>query len=264
MFNKKVKTIRGMLMVILMFAFFSACASTGVTVGGGKETPVAGSSEAVKTIQLNQCNSPRGIAVLELLSSEQNVKMFAIVNLPPNPLPAMRLIVQQSKCLTLVHRTRTMEQERRLETSGELKEGSQFGGKQLVAADYTLLVEVTISSKDTSGRGIGAAAGTIGGLFGTAGLIVGAIAGSVNVSNSEANVILTLIDNRTGIQVASSVGQASGTDWSLGGGGFGLGSGGGLGAIGAGGYEKTDQGKVVMGAMIDGMNKLAPVIPIKP
>jgi hypothetical protein len=243
--------------------FLSACATTGVTVGGGQETPVAGSSEAVQTKQLNRCDGPRGTAILEL-SSEQNAKVFTIAKLPPNPLPAMRLIVQQSKCLTLVYRTRTMEQERRLEASGELKEGSQFGSKQLVAADYTLLVEVTISSKNTSGGGIGGLVGTIGGLFGPAGLVAGAVAGSVDVSTSEANVLLTLIDNRTGVQVVSSAGQASGTDWSFGGGGFGLGVGGGLGALGAGGYEKTDQGKVVMGAMIDGMNKLAPSIPLKP
>ena len=55
--------------------------------------------------------------------------------------------------------------------------------------------------------------------------------------------MLTLVDNRSGVQVAASEGSASKSDFAGFGGIFGGGAGGGL-----GGYQNTAQGKVITAA----------------
>lgn len=62
---------------------------------------------------------------------------------------------------------------------------------------------------------------------------------------------MTLIDNRSSVQVAASEGSASKTDW----GGFGALFGGG-GAAGLGGYVNTPQGKVIAAAFMDAYNQM--------
>jgi hypothetical protein len=78
---------------------------------------------------------------------------------------------------------------------------------------------------------------------------IGAIAGSIRTN--EAAVMLTLIDNRSGVQIAASQGASKNTDFSLGG----LLIGGGAGA-GLGGYSNTPQGKVVVAAFTDAYNQM--------
>ena len=63
--------------------------------------------------------------------------------------------------------------------------------------------------------------------------------------------MLTLVDNRSGVQVSSSTGNASNTDW----GGFGTLFGGSAGAS-IGGYSNTSQGKVVSAAFVDAYNQM--------
>ena len=63
--------------------------------------------------------------------------------------------------------------------------------------------------------------------------------------------MLTLVDNRSGVQVSSSTGSASKTDW----GGFGSVFGGSVGAS-LGGYSNTAQGKVVSAAFVDAYNQM--------
>jgi hypothetical protein len=46
-----------------------------------------------------------------------------------------------------------MMQERTLEQSGEMREGSSFGKGQMVAADYTMSPSITFSKKGTGGVG---------------------------------------------------------------------------------------------------------------
>lgn len=156
----------------------------------------------------------------------------------------MRLIAQQSNCFQVVHRDvvlRNIKMERELSKSGELAKGSNFGKGQLVAADSTILVEVIVNAPNSGGIGAG--------IVSFVSPILGAIAGGVRFK--EAQVQLTLVDNRTGVQKAVAVGKAEGTSF----GGLGFGAGGSVG-FGAGGYMDTDQGKVVIGAMIDAHNKL--------
>jgi hypothetical protein len=63
--------------------------------------------------------------------------------------------------------------------------------------------------------------------------------------------MLTLIDNRSGVQIAAAQGASSNTDFALGG------LLGGSSAIGGlGGYSNTPQGKVVVAAFTDAYNEM--------
>jgi hypothetical protein len=63
--------------------------------------------------------------------------------------------------------------------------------------------------------------------------------------------MLTLIDNRSGVQVAASEGSASKTDFGAFGSVFGGSAGGAL-----GGYTNTAQGKVIAAAFMDAFNQM--------
>jgi hypothetical protein len=68
---------------------------------------------------------------------------------------------------------------------------------------------------------------------------------------SEASTTLTLVDNRSGVQLAAAEGAASNTDFAAWNGFFGSGGGGSL-----GGYTNTPEGKVLAGAFADAYNRL--------
>lgn len=180
--------------------------------------------------------------------------MLIQYGLPGNPLPAMRLIAQQSGCFRVVNRDvalKAMQTERELAVSGELKPGSKFHKGQVTPSDYTILVEVIVNNRNAAGAG-----GLLGGILGAfipGGQMLGMAAGGIN--SSEAEVVLTLINNRTSEQETVTTGKASGMSF----GGLGGVLGGGV-LAGAGGYQNTDQGKVVMGAMVDATNQLIPYV----
>lgn len=242
---------------ILVCAFLlSACAS-GVKVGGGSDSPVSGSAGnagSSGTVALRHCARPVATIAIE---TQQQPTVLVSYGLPPNPLPALRLIAQQSGCFRIVNRDiamQTMKAERELAHSGELVKGSNFGGGQVVAADYVVQAELLVNQQNASGMG---GAGALATFIPYVGGFIGAAAAGTHTS--EAQVQLTLYNNRTSVQESVASGQASGTSFSLGG-GFGGFGGGVAGLGGAGGYENTDQGKVVMGAMVDAFNHLVPQI----
>ncbi len=157
----------------------------------------------------------------------------------------MRLIAQQSGCFRIVNRDialQSLQTERALQQQGQLQAGSNFGGGQVVAADYVVMVEILVNNK--SSGGIGASAlGFIPYVGGVASLVASGI------KFQEAQVLLTLVDNHTSVQMMSATGKGSGSSFNLGGS---------ISTVQAGGYMDTDQGKVVMAAMIDGLNQLIP------
>jgi curli biogenesis system outer membrane secretion channel CsgG len=158
--------------------------------------------------------------------------------------PVLRMMIQQSNCFVVVERgaaMRNVMQERDLSQSGEMRQDSNFGKGQLVAADYTMSPSITFSQKGTSGLG-----GLGGGLFGR---VAGALAGGIKAN--ESSTTLLLIDNRSGVQLAAAEGSAKNYDFSLFGGIFG-GAGGGA----AGGYTDTPEGKILTAAFMDSYNKL--------
>ena len=162
----------------------------------------------------------------------------------PSTVPVLRLLAQQSNCFVVVERGKAFNQmmeERALMQSGELRKTSNFKKGQMVAADYTLTPSITFSASDTSGIG-----GVVGAFFGG---VAGAVAGGF--STSDASTMLTLIENRSGVQLAAAEGSARNTDFAGLGGLFGSKVGGGLGA-----YANTPEGKVIVAAFTDSMNNL--------
>ena len=164
--------------------------------------------------------------------------------------PLLRMLIQESNCFVVVERgaaMNVMQQERRLEQSGEMRQGSDFGKGQMVAADYAMNPSITFSSRDSGG--IGAAVGGLTSKLGSWGSAVGAVAGGLKFK--EASTMLTLIDNRSGVQLAAAEGNSTKTDFGAWGGVFGSGGGGTM-----GGYTKTPEGKVIASSFADAYNNL--------
>ncbi|MDH3286291.1 MAG: CsgG/HfaB family protein [Betaproteobacteria bacterium] len=222
-------------------------------------TPVTGAAGGAESQnannQLERCDQTMGtLAVVEDQQARWYWQLRNEYNLQ-STVPLVRLLIQQSNCFVVVERGRAMQnmmQERALEQSGEMRQGSNFGKGQLVAADYTMNPMITFSSRDSGGMG-GALGGIAHGLFGSAGAVFGAVAGSLKFK--EASTTLTLVDNRSGVQLAAAEGAASKTDFGAWGGVFGGSGGGGL-----GGYTNTPEGKVIAGAFADAYNQMVKAV----
>jgi len=222
----------------------SGCVATAPKIGDdGAKTAVTGAAGGASAqnanSQIERCDRPFGtVALVENQDSPwfltlREYKLGSTV-------PVLRLLVQQSNCFIVVERGRAMNNmntERQLQQSGELRQNSNFGKGQMVAADYSITPEIIFDQKGT--QGIGAVVG------GWAGLIAGSI------RKNEASTVLLLTDNRSGVQVSAAEGSSSNTDFSLG--GFAVG--GGLGA-GMGGYSNTPQGKVIVAAFVNAYNQM--------
>ena len=160
-----------------------------------------------------------------------------------SPSGVLRILIQESNCFLVVERgsgLRQMQQERALARSGELQQGANVGGGQMVASDFVLTPGVIFSDNNAGGVG-GAAGGMLGRRLGVAG---------GGVKFKEAQTSLTVADMRSGVQVAASEGQAKKTDFGLG--GFGV-----LGVgVAAGGYTSTDEGKIIASSFRDNFNNI--------
>ena len=232
----------------------AGCETTSMKMGSPDAKTVAtGSAAAAATSgesgQLEKCASPLGTVSLV---ENQDAGWYTILRneyrLPPTA-NLLRLLVQQSNCFVVVERggagMRAMSRERELMQSGEMRGGSNFGRGQMVASDYGMSPEIVFSADDAGGVG-----GLLGGLIGGGrGRAVAAIGGSMQTR--QASALLTLVDNRSGVQVAASEGSASKTDMNL----FG-GLAGGRAGAGLGGYTNTPQGKVIAAAFMDAFNQM--------
>jgi curli biogenesis system outer membrane secretion channel CsgG len=222
------------------------CGATEPVLGGSSTTATGGAGGATSegaSSQLERCDESFGtMAVVE----DQGAPWYGDLAQYKlgSTVPVLRMMVQQSNCFVVVERGRAMSnmmQERALEQSGEMREGSSFGKGQMVAADYTMSPSITFSKKGTGGVG-----GALGGVFGR---VAGAVAGGLK--SNEASTTLLLIDNHSGVQLAAAEGSAKNFDFAVGGGIFGGGAGGAL-----GGYTDTPEGKILTAAFMDSYNKL--------
>lgn len=234
-------------LVLLLFAI-PGCMSSMSTGSSEAKTTATGSAGGANSQNANSaletCSNSLGtLAIYEDQSETWYQHLTSDLRLP-STVPVLRLLAQQSNCFVVVERGRAfkqMLQERALAESGEMRSGSNFGKGQMVAADYTVSPSITFSSNDTGGAGA-----AIGALFGS---VAGTAAGGLKTS--DASTMLTLIENRSGVQLAAAEGSARNTDYSLLGGVFGSGGGGAVGA-----YSKTPEGKVIVAAFTDSMNNL--------
>ncbi|RUM33659.1 MAG: peptidoglycan-binding protein [Desulfobulbus sp.] len=236
------------------------CAGGSVNMGSSNSKTVASGAAGGQTTEnasdaLERCSRPLGtLGINEDHTAGWYTHLFSRYGIQ-STVPVLRLLAQESNCFVVVERGagfRHMTKERRLQQAGELRAQSNFGKGQMVAADYTVSPTLLFRDNDTGGlRGIGSAVGSAFGGLGS--LIGGTLAGSVKFGQAQS--MLTLVDNRSGIQVAVAEGSASGT--SLGGalGLLGTHAGGALGM-----YNRTPEGKIVVGAMMDPYNNLVRVL----
>lgn len=232
----------------------SACVTTDMRMGSSDAKTMAtgaaaGSSSVNANSALEKCTSPLGtISLVE----NQNAGWYTILRneykLPPTA-TLLRLLIQQSNCFVVLERSaagmNAMNRERELMGSGEMRGGSNFGKGQVVSSDYGLTPEIIFNNSDAGGAGA-----SLGGLIGgRAGLLASVIGGATKTK--EASTMLTLVDNRSSVQISASEGSASKTDFA----GFGS-LFGGSGGASLGGYTKTAEGKVIAAAFMDAYNQM--------
>jgi len=210
-----------------------------------------GSSDAPS--DLERCEKPMGaVAVVE---PQSHVVMALSRYKLGSPTGLIRLMVQQSNCFLVVERGAGMQnlmQERALSTSGELRQGSNMGGGQMVTADYVLTPAVVFSEDNAGGVG-----GAIGSLFGTGGRVIGALAGGLQFKEAQTSMLLA--DARSSLQVAAAEGSAKKADFRLGGLLAGAGTAGAL-----GGYANTNEGKIVAASFADNYNGIVRAVRANP
>lgn len=230
----------------------SGCLATTPSVGGGSGTAATGAAAGASAENANsgleKCRETLGTLRIEENTSAGWYTAYSSRYRTGSTVPALRLLVQQSNCFVIVERGRAMQgvnQERTISRSDEGRAGSNFGGGQMVAADYTMSPEIILSDKGGTKAG-----GLLSGLRGVAGTALSAVAGSM--STNEASTMLLLIDNRSSVQISAAEGYSKNIDFGLSGWGFG---GGGT-AGGAGAFTSTPEGKVLMAAFMDSYNKM--------
>ena len=243
--NKKVSLVIATIILLTL----SACMSTLPTMGSSSGNTItggaAGSAASSKNSGLESCDKPLGtLSVFEDTSLTWWHDYRARYPKLGSTTPVIRLMIQQSNCFAVVERGQAMaamNRERELMQSGQLRGGSNIGGGQMVAADYTISPEIQFSEQGTEGvKAIG------GALLGSFGSFIGG-----GVSKNEAATTLLLIDNRSGVQVSAAVGNAGNWDYDVFGGLFAAGAIGGAGA-----YSKTPEGKVISAAFADSYNQM--------
>lgn len=246
------KLIKQTLIAATTLGFLSACQSPPIQMGDPAAKTVAtgsagGSTTAGANSVLERCAAPLGtISLIENVNAGWYTILTGEYRLPPTA-NLLRLMIQQSNCFVVVERSASgmvaMNRERDLQKSGEMRSGSNFGKGQMVSSDFGLSPEVIFNEGNAAGTGalLGA---LIGGGAGRAFAQIGAA-----TKTREASVLLTMIDNRSSVQIAASEGSASKTDF----GGFGA-LAGISGAAGLGGYTNTPQGKVIAAAFMDAYN----------
>lgn len=233
----------------LALVLAAACAPAQAQFSKKQNDPqgaAAGASAKGAAANLEYCDEPMGtIAVVEEQEGDWYRYLTSDLRLP-STIPVIRMLIQQSNCFVVVERGRAMQnmmQERALQDSGELRGGSGFGKGQMVAADYT--VNPSINFSQSNAGGIGGALGHFGGVLGA----VGALAGGLKFGKAE--TMLTMIDNRSGVQIGVAMGAAKKTSFGIGVGGAGSN---GFGALG--GYSNTPEGKTIAAAFAEAYNNL--------
>jgi curli biogenesis system outer membrane secretion channel CsgG len=226
------------------------CSSTQLGGGGSIAQGSAGAAGAQNAAsELRRCD--RNIGTVTLDESDVPSYVYSHWNGVNSTIPMFRLLAAQSGCFSVVERGAAfnlLEQERALAQGGQLQSGSNVGGGQLVAADFVLRPQITLAENDTGG--IGAAVGGLASSFGSIGSVLGSVAGDVTFS--EAQTLIYVVNVRSGVQEAIAEGSAKTTDY-----GASISALSGLpGWASLSGYTSTPQGKVVTASYVDAFNGL--------
>ncbi len=225
-------------------AILASCRQTDLGEGGSKVSGSAGPAGAQGAAkELVTCDKP--IATIALSENPNGYSVISGMQLPPTPLPLIRVMAQQSGCFRIVDRAAGLRgtiQEQTLKDAGILKAETVPKKGEGIGARMTLTPSLTFS-EDNAGGGIAALIGLIPALRDWAGAASG-------VKFKEAQVVLLLTDNETTEQLAAATGSARATDLGVGGMVIGKVLG------GAAGWGITNEGKVIAAAFLDAHNKL--------
>jgi curli biogenesis system outer membrane secretion channel CsgG len=242
--------------IVLIRRFAAAgCLSAVAALAGAQETGTGGSivtggagpNGAVNaSSQLERCDAPKGtLAVVE----PQHITLSSLSRYGlGTPSGLLRLMIQQSNCFQVVERgagLQNMKQERALAEAGELQSGTNIGKGQMVGADFIVTPNVVFTENNAGGAG----GGLLGALGGRTGAVLGGIAGGVKFKQAQTSLLL--VDARSGLQIAAAEGSAQKTDFAIGATLFGRGAGAAL-----GGYENTNEGKMVAASFLDNWNNI--------
>ena len=249
MYHTKASTARAAIAIAAALAL-TACGEkkTELGEGGSEISGSAGPAGAQNAhASLERCDAP--IATVALLENPRGYVMPSAANLPPTPVPLVRLLMQQSGCFRVVDRAGGLQgtiREGELQDAGVLRPNGTVEKRKGYEAQYTMVPNLTFSEQD-AGRGLAGIIAMIPMLRDIAGLA--GVAEQVKLK--EAQTALFLTDNETTEQVAAATGSARATD--LGVGGVVLGKlGGGVGA----GWSNTNEGKVIAAAFLHAHNQL--------
>ena len=213
--------------------------------GGSVVQGAAGTGGSMGDDGLEHCDRPMGaVAVVEPQS--EIITSLSRYGLQ-SPVGLIRLMIQQSNCFIVVERgagMRNVMQERDLAASGEMRQGSNLGGGQMVAADFVMTPSVVFAENNAGGVG-----GAVGGLLGRRAPVASSVAGGLRFREAQTSMLLA--DSRTGVQVAAAEGSTRKADLRVGAGLFGSRAGGTV-----GGYGNTNEGKIVAAALMDNYNNI--------
>ncbi|WP_034387790.1 CsgG/HfaB family protein [Comamonas composti] len=236
---------------VLGVALLAGCERQQTQLGeGGSEISGSAGPEGARNAapSLEKCEAP--IATVALVENPRGYVMpYGNGQLPPSPVPLIRLLAQQSGCFRVVDRNAGLQgtiREGELRDSGVLRQGGTVQKGRGYEAQYQMVPSLTFSEQNAGG-GLGGIVGAIPVLRDVAGLV--GLAEQVKLK--EAQTALFLSDTETTEQVAASTGSARATD--LGVGGLVLGK---IGGAGGAGWSNTNEGKVIAAAFLHAHNQL--------
>jgi hypothetical protein len=226
----------------------------GIISTGGNSTAASGSAGGSTSVgansSLQRCDSPLGTLAVDDGRGKEWYASFGRETQVTTIEPLIRLAVQQSNCfvITSIGNNRTESKISSItdkqRNSGEFRAGSKQQKGQRVAADYYLEPAVIIDNEST-----GQLVGALGGLLGSRNRNLGQLAGGLE---SKASVVtMTLLDIRSGVQIAISEGNATATNYGAALGVFGPSAGGSL-----SGFSRTPAGKATVAAFTDAYNNM--------
>ena len=232
-------------------ALLAGCGKKQTELGeGGSEISGSagpqGANNAARSLE--KCDAP--IATVALVENPRGYIMpSGNGQLPPTPVPLIKLLAQQSGCFRVVDRNAGLQgtiREGELRDSGVLRPNGTVQKGKGYEAQYQMVPSLTFSEQSAGGglSGIIAMIPVLRDIAGLAGM-------AEQVKLKEAQTALFLTDTETTEQVAAATGSARATD--LGVGGMVLGR---LGGAAGAGWSNTNEGKVIAAAFLDTHNQL--------
>ncbi|VVE18282.1 MULTISPECIES: CsgG/HfaB family protein [Pandoraea] len=224
-----------------------ACSQMQIAGGGQSpdSTAVAG-THAPTADNMHRCAAPLGTIAIEEDTGASWYSLLTGQYHLGSTVPVLKMLVQESNCFVIVDRGRALNQameERALGEAGELRASNRIRKGKMVVANYTMTPSITFSDQN---------AGSIAGVLAVipvVGVYAAQVAGQINTKS--ASTTLTLVDNRSTVQIAAATGSARSMDV---GAIAGLTSSRTVGTVG--GYSDTPEGKVIIAAFTDSLNNL--------